>query len=185
MIALTTVQIQILTVYFLKISHLLAYSVALVRIQCHPPVSLWDLLLVIFWKILLFFCGRRSECHVSLHINTTVNSSDSLVGKPLEGWTVKLSSFKHVSVLIPMFTFVNTWFKLNCDLLRKTLTSCSLHFEWDQPTPWLWSASELYRPSYRRLSPKLVATFGDRRVSHGQWGGSPTVVISIFQTGLH
>jgi hypothetical protein len=67
------------------------------------------------------------ECRGFLHINATV--SDSLVGKPLEGRTVKLSSFNHVSVLTSVFTFVNTWFKLNCDSLRKTLTSCSLHFE--------------------------------------------------------
>jgi hypothetical protein len=29
-------------------------------------------------------------------------------------------------------------------------------------TPWLWSASELYQPSDRRLLPKLVTTFADR-----------------------
>jgi hypothetical protein len=29
-------------------------------------------------------------------------------------------------------------------------------------TPWLWSASELYRPSDSRLSAKLVPTFADR-----------------------
>jgi hypothetical protein len=30
-------------------------------------------------------------------------------------------------------------------------------------TPWLESASELYRPSDSRLSAKLVSTFADRR----------------------
>jgi hypothetical protein len=29
-------------------------------------------------------------------------------------------------------------------------------------TPWPWSASELYRPSDRRLLAKLVRTFADR-----------------------
>jgi hypothetical protein len=47
-------------------------------------------------------------------------------------------------------------------------------------TPWLESASELYRPSDRRLSAKLVPTFADRGVSLGQCGGSPTAVISRF-----
>jgi hypothetical protein len=42
------------------------------------------------------------------------------------------------------------------------------------------SASELYRLSDRRLSVKLVPTFADRWVSHGQCCGSPTAVISIF-----
>jgi hypothetical protein len=50
----------------------------------------------------------------------------------------------------------------------------------NQPTPWPSSASELYQLSDRRLSAKLVLTFEDREVSHGQCGGSPTNVISIF-----
>jgi hypothetical protein len=32
----------------------------------------------------------------------------------------------------------------------------------------------------RSLSVKLVPTFADREVSHGQCGGSPTAVISLF-----
>jgi hypothetical protein len=35
-------------------------------------------------------------------------------------------------------------------------------------------------PSDRRLSAKLVPTFADLGVSHGQCGGSPTAVISVF-----
>jgi hypothetical protein len=31
------------------------------------------------------------------------------------------------------------------------------------------------------LSAKLVPTFADREVSHGQCGGSPTAVISVFR----
>jgi hypothetical protein len=46
-------------------------------------------------------------------------------------------------------------------------------------TPWLESASELYRPSNSRLSVKLVPTFAHRGVSHGQCGASRTAVISI------
>jgi hypothetical protein len=47
-------------------------------------------------------------------------------------------------------------------------------------TPWPESASELYRPSDRRLSAKLVATFADRELSRSQRGGPSTAVISIF-----
>jgi hypothetical protein len=50
-------------------------------------------------------------------------------------------------------------------------------------TPCPDSASELCRPSDRRLSAKLVLTFADRRVSRSQRGGSPTAVISISWTG--
>jgi hypothetical protein len=46
-------------------------------------------------------------------------------------------------------------------------------------TPWLDSASELYRPSDRLLSATLVPTFAGRGVSHGQCGGSLTAVISV------
>jgi hypothetical protein len=46
-------------------------------------------------------------------------------------------------------------------------------------TPWPESASELYRPSDRRLSAKLVANFVDTEVSRGQHGGSPTAVVSF------
>jgi hypothetical protein len=47
-------------------------------------------------------------------------------------------------------------------------------------TPWPVSARELYRPSNRRLSAKLVLTFADRRVSRSQRGGSLTTAIPIF-----
>jgi hypothetical protein len=40
-------------------------------------------------------------------------------------------------------------------------------------TPWSESASELYRPSDRRLSAKLMSTFADREVSRSQRDGSP------------
>jgi hypothetical protein len=40
-------------------------------------------------------------------------------------------------------------------------------------TPWPESASKLYRPSDRRLSAKLVPTFGDTWVRRGQRDGSP------------
>jgi hypothetical protein len=39
-------------------------------------------------------------------------------------------------------------------------------------TPWPESASELYRSSDRRFSVKLVPTFADSGVSHGQRDGS-------------
>jgi hypothetical protein len=39
-------------------------------------------------------------------------------------------------------------------------------------TPWPESANELYRPSDRRLSAKLVPTFADRGVSRAQRDGS-------------
>jgi hypothetical protein len=47
-------------------------------------------------------------------------------------------------------------------------------------TPWPESTSELYQPSDRRLSVKLVPTFADGRVSRSQRGWSPTAVVSIF-----
>jgi hypothetical protein len=47
-------------------------------------------------------------------------------------------------------------------------------------TPWPESASELYRPSDRRMSAKLVSTFTDRGVPRSQRGGSPAAVISVF-----
>jgi hypothetical protein len=47
-------------------------------------------------------------------------------------------------------------------------------------TPWPESASELYRPSDRRLSVKLVPTFADRETLRSKRGGSPTAVISVF-----
>jgi hypothetical protein len=47
-------------------------------------------------------------------------------------------------------------------------------------TPLPESASELYRPSDRRLSATLLPTFADRGVSRDQRDGSPTAVISIF-----
>jgi hypothetical protein len=47
-------------------------------------------------------------------------------------------------------------------------------------TPWSESANELYLPSDRRVSAKLVPGFADRGVSRGQRGRSPTAVISVF-----
>jgi hypothetical protein len=41
-----------------------------------------------------------------------------------------------------------------------------------QKTPWPESPSELYQPSDRRLSAKLLPTFADRTVSHSQWDGT-------------
>jgi hypothetical protein len=48
-----------------------------------------------------------------------------------------------------------------------------LTFGQKQLTPWPESASELYRPSGRSLSAKLVPTFADRGVSRSQRKGSP------------
>jgi hypothetical protein len=47
-------------------------------------------------------------------------------------------------------------------------------------TPWPESESELYRPSDRSLSAKLVKTSLDRGVSRSQRGGSSKAVISVF-----
>jgi hypothetical protein len=46
--------------------------------------------------------------------------------------------------------------------------------------PWPESASELYRPSDRRLSVKLVSIFAYREVSHSQRDWVPTAVFSAF-----
>jgi hypothetical protein len=45
---------------------------------------------------------------------------------------------------------------------------------------WPESASELYRPSDRRILAKLVPNFADIGVSRGQRGGSPTAIFSDF-----
>jgi hypothetical protein len=47
------------------------------------------------------------------------------------------------------------------------------------------SVSELYRPSYRLLSAKLVPMFADRRVSRSQCGGSPTTVSRFLDRNLY
>jgi hypothetical protein len=44
----------------------------------------------------------------------------------------------------------------------------------------LYSASKLYRLSYRHLLVKFSATFADRGVSRGQRGGTPTAVSLSF-----
>jgi hypothetical protein len=51
----------------------------------------------------------------------------------------------------------------------------------NKQTMWPESASELYRPSDRRLSAKLVPTLADNReVSRSQRGGTPTAAISVL-----
>jgi hypothetical protein len=50
-------------------------------------------------------------------------------------------------------------------------------------TPCPESASELYQPSDRRLSAKLVPTFAVRGLSRSQRGGYPTALILVLQTG--
>jgi hypothetical protein len=70
--------------------------------------------------------------------------------------------------------------KLNTTALRRVIVVCIILY--NNQTPWPEPASELYRPSDRRLSEKLVSTFADGRVSRSQRGGSPTAVISVFKT---
>jgi hypothetical protein len=48
---------------------------------------------------------------------------------------------------------------------------CCIPLLHKEKTPWPGSASELYRPSYSRLSAKLVPSFVDRRVPRGQRNG--------------
>jgi hypothetical protein len=55
----------------------------------------------------------------------------------------------------------------------------SLYCIYNTRTPWPQSANEVYRPSDRRLSAKLVPTFADIGESRSQRGGSPTAVISV------
>jgi hypothetical protein len=50
---------------------------------------------------------------------------------------------------LPVLNLLNYWF-LSC------------HLQTQKKTPWSESASELYRPSDRRLSAKLVPTFADK-----------------------
>jgi hypothetical protein len=53
-----------------------------------------------------------------------------------------------------------------------TTLTCSFVEQKKNQTPCPYSASELYRPSDRRLSTKLVPTLADRGVPHGQRDGS-------------
>jgi hypothetical protein len=48
-----------------------------------------------------------------------------------------------------------------------------MHLQTNKKNSVAWSASELYRPSDRRLSAKLVPILADRGVSRSQRGGSP------------
>jgi hypothetical protein len=52
-------------------------------------------------------------------------------------------------------------------------------------TPWLESASELYRPSDRRLSAKLVPTLADRGCRVVSATNPPQSLISVFQKKKH
>jgi hypothetical protein len=52
-------------------------------------------------------------------------------------------------------------------------------YKTNKQSPWPKSASELYRPSGRRLSATSVPTFADRGVSRSQRGGSLTVKYTI------
>jgi hypothetical protein len=56
----------------------------------------------------------------------------------------------------------------------RRLTTLRIKKRITNQTPWPESASELYRPSDRRLSARLVPTFADRGMSRSQRGGSPT-----------
>jgi hypothetical protein len=53
-------------------------------------------------------------------------------------------------------------------------------YKTNKHTPWHEFASELYRPSDRRFSAKLVPTAAGRGVSRIQRGGFSTAVISVF-----
>jgi hypothetical protein len=75
------------------------------------------------------------------------------------------------------------WWKISClhfSPFHLTFLQPHCHQTKNKQTPWPESGSELYRPSHRRLSAKLVPTFADRGVSRSQRGGSPTAVISIL-----
>jgi hypothetical protein len=77
--------------------------------------------------------------------------------------------------------------------LRRTVTSCMYiipTYAWAllfilstysrKQTPWRESTSELYQPSDRSVSSKLLPTFADRGVSCSQRGGSPMAVFSVW-----
>jgi hypothetical protein len=77
------------------------------------------------------------------------------------------------------------WFALLINLFSVVfyLLCFSVLTHKNKQTPCSESASELYRPSDRRLSAKLVLTFTDRKVSRRQRGLSLAVVISVLYTG--
>jgi hypothetical protein len=51
-------------------------------------------------------------------------------------------------------------------------SSVHMHGTAEKKTPWLESVRELYRPSDRLLSAKLIPTFADSGVPRGQRDGS-------------
>jgi hypothetical protein len=67
--------------------------------------------------------------------------------------------------------FLNTG-KLLAHYATSKKTALSRYKLKNNSTPWPQSESELYRPSDRRLSAKLVPTFADRMAPRGQRDGS-------------
>jgi len=90
--------------------------------------------------------------------------------------------FHTLSVLLVMFnpTLCKTYYPTTDFALDQFLDMIpKFHIK---KTPWPQSARELYRQSGCRRSAKLVPTFADRGVSHGQRKESPQPLISVFLT---
>jgi hypothetical protein len=62
-------------------------------------------------------------------------------------------------------------------LTKRAIRKHLLYKQNKKQTPWPQSASELYQPSNRRLSAKLVRTFADRGLSRSQGGISPAAIL--------
>jgi hypothetical protein len=80
------------------------------------------------------------------------------------------NSWQQLSSVIQVWSLLNLVLRSRdgvCKNLWETILKLLLH--WTKlKTPWPESASELYRPSYHRLSAKIVSTFAGRGVSGGQ-----------------
>jgi hypothetical protein len=70
------------------------------------------------------------------------------------GLYLKFISFRLLPYPFPVIQSYVTW-----------ATDKQTNKQTNKQTPWPEFASELYRPSYRRLSAKLVPTFADRKMS--------------------
>jgi hypothetical protein len=70
-------------------------------------------------------------------------------------------------------------YTLNCEQSAYVINVTPLYIS-GLKTPWPESESELYRPSDRRLSAKLVPTFADKGVPRGERDGSLRPLFSDF-----
>jgi hypothetical protein len=90
------------------------------------------------------------------------------------------AAFRRICIFIGVTNF--TCFKVIYNLMPPGLCSCLMQLSSTKQIPWPESASELYRPSDRRLLAKLVPTFAERGMSRSQRGRSPLPLSRISRS---